>query len=55
MAKGKWQTAKVKTKFENQDWKLEIEDANPQGAVSARFIGARFAIYHLSVAFCLAH
>jgi hypothetical protein len=36
--------AKVRTKFENQDWKLEIEDAKPKGAVSPGFIAPRFAI-----------
>jgi hypothetical protein len=57
MAKRKWQMAKVKktyTKFENRNWKLEIEDANPKRAVSARFIAARFAIGLLRFAFCLA-
>jgi hypothetical protein len=51
MANGK---SKENTRFENRNWKLEIEDVNPKRAVSARFIAARFAIYLLRSAFCLA-
>jgi hypothetical protein len=46
--------SKEKTKFENRNWKLEIEDANPKRAASAKFIAARFAICPLRFAFCLA-
>jgi hypothetical protein len=50
-ANRKWQMAKVKTKFENRNWKLEIQDAKPERVISPRLIAASFAICLLRFAF----